>query len=721
MLKSKQLYTKLLVFFKSTDFAKALLVTLGLLLPLLIGFYANALNIGIALGTGVIFSSPSSITGSVKNKRIGILLSTCIAALVSFLGAYIPQILWVQLVYLGAFAFLLSYLAVYGFRASLVGFSGLFALVLSFANLSASGLESYERALLIACGGIWYLALTVIYDLIAPKKQIEEHLETAIMLSASYIEARGKFLNQSTERNEGLKTLFAVQSNFTEHLEKLREILLNNRYASGTSSYYRQRFLVLSELVDLSELSLTSPIPPKKMHDVLGQHPEQLHAFIDLNKAQSESLKCIVKNDSTKRNPNLKPLKEALTEAKNQLQIYTERHEFNEDYIILNNLYELQERQSQHILNIAQILNRSKNLAPANTPSPREFEDFVTKQDYSFQIIIDNLNLNSPIFRHALRLAVTAIVGFSLGHFFEVQNPYWILLTIIVIMRPGYGLTKQRSKHRITGTLIGAALAAGIIYFFPDKMLYRVLAILSYMLALASLQKNYRTAALFITLGIIFAYALLRPDILDVIKFRVLDTALGALLAGLANSFLWPTREALSLQHNLAESLQANRDYLQQIRDQYLNKNEISVSYKLARKKAFLATATVNATIQRMLQEPASKRKYNSKFYDLVVLNHAFLGALASIGSYLRNHKITQMDAAFTTFTDTILENIHTAVALLEHTPQTPAQNAAQKLPEIPISEKNEEVYEMHIVTEQLKWLQSLSEQFMKQLRALEV
>tara|TARA_B100001750_G_C15359590_1_gene521481 strand:- start:78 stop:890 length:813 start_codon:yes stop_codon:yes gene_type:complete len=269
---------------------------------------------------------------------------------------------------------------------------------------------------------------------------------------------------------------------------------------------------------------------------------------------------------------------------------------------------------------------------------------------------------------------------------------------------------------------MGAALAAGIVYLFPDKMLFRVLAILSFMIAFASLQKNYRTAALFLTLSIIFAYALLRPDILAIIQFRVLDTVLGAALAGLANAFLWPTREGQSLQHNLAESLVANRDYLQQIQTHYQTKNEISVAYKLARKKAFLATATVNAAIQRILQEPSAKSNYNSKLYELVVLNHTFVGALASIGSYLRTHKTTEMDATFNVYARTIINNINTAVSLLEHTPQNTSAGISVEKPteKISISKETKKIYEMHIITEQLKWLKSLSEQFTKQLQALE-
>jgi uncharacterized membrane protein YccC len=56
------------------------------------------------------------------------------------------------------------------------------------------------------------------------------------------------------------------------------------------------------------------------------------------------------------------------------------------------------------------------------------------------------------MFRHSLRLTIAIVFAYLLGFIFDIQNTYWILLTVIVIMRPSYGLTKERSKDRIIGT-----------------------------------------------------------------------------------------------------------------------------------------------------------------------------------------------------------------------------------------------------------------------------
>src|SRR5690606_2015356 len=135
----------------------------------------------------------------------------------------------------------------------------------------------------------------------------------------------------------------------------------------------------------------------------------------------------------------------------------------DENLVMLKNLFKYQNEQIKKIEKIEWLL---KN--PANREiSLLKHEDshrFLTKQSYDFSLLAENFNLRSPIFKHSLRLAVMTMVGYSMGMLFSLQNPYWILLTLIVIMRPTFGLTKTRSKERTIGTLIGGALAVAIVF-----------------------------------------------------------------------------------------------------------------------------------------------------------------------------------------------------------------------------------------------------------------
>ena len=78
----------------------------------------------------------------------------------------------------------------------------------------------------------------------------------------------------------------------------------------------------------------------------------------------------------------------------------------------------------------------------------KELEKFLTPQYYPLRTLIENLSFSSSIFRHSVRLTITILIGFTIGQFLAFQNVYWILLTIVVIMRPGYGLTKERSYNQ---------------------------------------------------------------------------------------------------------------------------------------------------------------------------------------------------------------------------------------------------------------------------------
>ena len=81
-----------------------------------------------------------------------------------------------------------------------------------------------------------------------------------------------------------------------------------------------------------------------------------------------------------------------------------------------------------------------------------------------------HLSLDSPVLRFAVRLALAmmagAVVAQSLG---DERHGNWVLLTIAVVMRAGYGLTKQRRDDRVIGTLIGCVLAAGSVAYSAGR------------------------------------------------------------------------------------------------------------------------------------------------------------------------------------------------------------------------------------------------------------
>src|SRR5690606_34945158 len=121
-------------FIRSTDFVKALVITFGAAVPVLLGLWLGQVPYFLSMTIGVVLASGSDVPGSRKHKTVGILVSATIAMLASMAIHLVSGSLYLLLPVLAVLVFAISFISVYGFRASLVSFAGLMAIVLSFVH-----------------------------------------------------------------------------------------------------------------------------------------------------------------------------------------------------------------------------------------------------------------------------------------------------------------------------------------------------------------------------------------------------------------------------------------------------------------------------------------------------------------------------------------------------------------------------------------------------------
>ena len=726
-------YNELIKFLRSTDFSKAIVLTIAIVIPIAVFSNLGLLEIGVSMAMGSLLSSPSDVAGSFKHKVMGIMAAAFLGALSFCIAGYSAQFSWAVAPMLLVMMFSIAYLSVYGFRASLVTFAGLLAVVLSFANIS-SEIEIWQKSILIFGGGLFYMLISIAWYLLKPERASEQQIAETMELTADYLRLRIRMLDPESDLENIQKELFQKQTELNEHHESLRELLITFRMSSGSSGYTRKRLLIFIDLVDMLELAMANPIDYPQMRKVLDSDFIELKVFKEFSVKMAEQLDLIAlsvhKNSAMPVNQlseELKKVEISLLKYRDTINISEKR----ESMLVLRNFYDYQTRQSQKINNIDRVLRNLEG--KKRIFKDKDVQQFLTQQEYSFKTLRTNFQFNSSIFRHALRLSIVVLVGYLLGSYFSVQNAYWVLLTIVVIMRPNYGLTKQRTRKRIIGTLIGGALAIGIVFITQNTTVYALLGILSLTLAFSLIQRNYTTAAMFITLSIIFIYALLQPEVLNVIQFRILDTVIGAGLAGLGNFILWPKWELKELNNVIANSINSNTGYLEEIDDYYHKKGNLPISYKLARKKAFLDMGELSGAFQRMTQEPKSQQKQLSLIYEIVGLNHTFLSALASMGSYIRNHPTSKASSDFEMYTKTIVFNLKNSVRLLEnktrhekeHEGISKAGKALHRKFDEMATERDREIsegkaqidentrlnlQEAHLITGQLEWLLDISE-----------
>lgn len=710
-------------FFGSQEFPKAILMTISLLIPIVGGILLGQMTYGICIAFGAFLVSPNDIDGSIRLKIIGLSISTLLSMAVLLFSHFIQSLnIWHVPVW-GIMIFCLSYISVFGFRASLISFSGLFAFVMSFSSLLTNEGPVAYTILLVGLGGVWYILLALARYLLFFKKQLEHYLSEAIELTAKLMDIRAALINPERDRTDLQENLLEVQTQLTANHEVLRELLIMNRLGFSNSSFQSTRLMVFAELVDMFELAVAHPVNYEKMDQILAKNPQLLNVFKDIIEAISRRLRNVgnPQNQASRTDDT-----EELTETINHLITTDEAQrkkapDLDESSIMLANYRKYIQNQVNKISRIERVMQKKKTTAGTK----RKREDslrFLTRQDYSPRIILENLNLQSPIFRHSLRIAIVSVVGYSIGQYFNIVNAYWILLTIVVIMRPNYGLTRERSKNRIIGTLLGGIAAYFLIYYLHNNIFNAAMSILTFVIGMTMIQSNYKTAATFITMQVIFTYALLEPNVTSIIQYRVMDTAIGAALSSLAVWLLWPTREIGTIDKVLRHSIQANSSLLREL-STYYNTKTRQIEYKLLRKKAFLALSDLNTAYHRMLQEPDQHKENTNILYQIILLQYSFLTSLASIGTYINHNPTTPASEEFNNAIDLIYHNLKEAAHNLKSTDEMDNADVSQHSPmdnEKPdirrIFTRNVDrkagqqvLEEAHLVMQQLYWLLDIS------------
>ncbi len=724
--------TSFLRYLKGTDLYKSFVMALAAVIPVMLAVYTNNMAFGFGSVLGVLLTAPNDVQGNLKHRFNGMLLAIVLIMFTTLVLSLTKGFLVLNLLLFFIASMAISMLSVYGFRASLVALSGLLALVLSYANLGDASV--YAHVLYMGIGGIWYMLISTFFIWLRPTKQLELDLGETAKLTADFLELRADLLRYKNERADLQKKQTDLHTKINDLHESLREHLLSSRKRSGSSNYTRRRLLIFIDLVDILELAIAHPVNFKKVDALTNYNPQIIKEYVKLVLAMSKELNHIseVFIDGKKLQTSKLAIDSINTIEEFIAESYQQQNLSQSTLLLLKNVLDFEKKQRQKIQSIEHVLNNIK-LGDYVGFRAKEIKKFITPTTYSPKILWENLSFKSNIFRHALRITVLLLLGFFIGTFFQLPNTYWILLTIVVIMRPSYGLTKQRTFKRILGTLIGGTVAVSIILLVQNNNVYAVLGIISLILAFSMFQKNYVGAAAFITINVVMIYALLRPNAFDVIQYRVLDTVLGAGLAFGGSFFLWPNWEYKEMNKSVIASLEANLDYFQGITEFYISKNEDSAKLKLKRKEAFLAMGNLNAAFQRMAQEPKSKQKSYNRLYQYTSYNHTFLASLASLGTFIRTHPTGGASVYFKAYAETIKGNLKRSINNL--------QNKDKKIPEPQLEIKEIKQYinqekrrldtlrfeelqlgknqisdslensmqEVQLITEQLQWLYKVS------------
>lgn len=617
-------------FLSSQYFSDGLRITLSILLPSLLLAQFGQLATGMAMSIGALSVSLSDAPGPVQHQRNAMVATLLIGAVVTLITGFARMndiTLGLEIVILG---FFFSMFSVYNNRATSVGTATLLIMVLMLDRpLDALGVVR-ESGLILA-GGLWYMLVSLLTSRLQPYRPAQQALGQCIHEIAKLLTIKADFYATHTRLDDDYRRLVAQQVVVSEQQNAVRELLFKSRqFMTESDTTSRLLVLTFSSVMDLYEQIVAMYYDYSVIRERFGQS-DVLASIARLIRQVADELDHLglsIQSVALTRPPL--DLTQSLTELKQQINALTDS---DGSTLVLKKVLVNLRNLGQRVATIQANMTVSIDSVPGET---LEYGRFVSHQVISWQSFRDNLTLDSSAFRHSVRVALALLLGFVLTKFLPyAQYSYWVLLTILVILKPAFSLTKQRNQERIIGTFIGGLIGVLILTFIPSQTVHFVLLVLFMIGTYTALRVNYIVMVICLTPFVLIVFSFLGIGYLSVAGERLLDTLLGGTIAVAAGYGLFPNWESHQILNPMRGVLKANIGYLQLLLDGLSGRRIRVVDYKLTRKEVYVTSANLAAAFQRMVSEPKHKQRNEKALYEFVVLNYILSANVATVTSSL--------------------------------------------------------------------------------------
>ncbi|MDQ1028309.1 putative membrane protein YccC [Streptomyces umbrinus] len=270
------------------------------------------------------------------------------------------------------------------------------------------------------------------------------------------------------------------------------------------------------------------------------------------------------------------------------------------------------------------------------------------------------LRRGSPITRHATRVSAVAATGYILGTWLPLGHGYWAPLTSVMVMRPDFSQTYSRAVARLAGTVIGVAVATGVVQAAtPGTLQSGTLAVASAALMYLLMRTGQFATQACIAAYVVFLLGMGGEEWTQTVPERVLLTLMGGLLAMLAYA-VYPAWETPRLRTRLADWLAAQGPYVAAVFDSYADPSGSNApDVRGALLTARTARAAWHAAVARATAEPVRHRGLSRTAADDAEDALAQLGRVAMLlEAHLPERGATPVPPA-ARFADALRESTH--------------------------------------------------------------
>nr|WP_285897092.1 YccS family putative transporter [Vibrio sp. SCSIO 43169] len=624
-----QFFSQLRLFWvnKTINYSLLILVTLlGVVIP---SWYypIDAYIIPLILGViaAALAESDDNFTGRLKS----IVLTLACFAIASFSIELLFEtpILFAAGLFASTFGFIM--LGAIGPRYASIAFGSLLIAIYTMLGAHEST-NIWLQPIMLLSGAAWYFFMSIVWSALWPMQPVQQSLATVFLQLANYLESRSQLFHPVTNLEpQPFRIKEATLNAATVTALNLCKATLLSRSKRGHVDGASDRFLNIYFLAqDIHERVSSSHYRYQELAEHFGRS-DVLFRFKHLLETQAQACRNIA---------------QAIRLGK--------EYQHSEDSVValdelMSSLTHLQEQNNPQWKSLLNQLNYlfnnlatvEKQLSNISNPDASALEEDVLDDTEAHTLnamwlrITSNLNKDSMLFRHAIRMSIALTAGYGIIQAFGIERGYWILLTTLFVCQPNYSATRQKLVARVLGTIAGLLIGVPLLTFFPSQESQLVFIVVSGVAFFAFRLANYGYATGFITVLVLFCFHQLGEGYAVVLP-RLADTIIGCALAVVAVALILPDWQSKRLHTVMADTIQANRSYLAQIIGQYRIGKKDSLTYRIARRSAHNHDANLTNAISSMLAEPGRYRSAVDESFRFLTLSHALLSYISALGAH---------------------------------------------------------------------------------------
>ncbi|SAL17057.1 FUSC family protein [Caballeronia telluris] len=555
-------------FIYSQYFFGGLRIAFGVSLPavLMLTVFHNR-ELGFTIATGALGACVVDMPGPLKYKHNEMLACTVIgffAALATGIATANVLTLWLTVVPL---TFVLSLIVVYGNRWPQISFATLFMMIVTLEE-HFTPMQALVNAAWILVGGLWYTYWATLVSHWQVYRIEQQALAESIFSCGEYLMARADFYDADADLDECYRKLIEKQIAAVERQDAARDIVLRNlpKLQKGKLDARRAKlFNLFINVVDLHEFFVGAHTDYPLVRGEFGGS-DLLIFYRDLMRKAALDLEeiglAVLQNQPARAKISVKAELRAIEYELELMRKHGLPGKNPEAYAAVAAVFRRLWSATRLIDRMRRHTRQDVDVTETEMRIDNALSRFISSRRVPPMQIFSNLTMASPSFRHALRVTIAVGAGFWLGRLLPLTNAYWIVMTTVIILKPGYSLTKQRNTQRIIGTAIGCAATVALILLVKEPHLLLIVMFASMVMSYSLLLFNYTASVVFTSSFVLLMFHLLAPGSLRLIGERAIDTVVGSAIA-IAASHLFPYWEYRLMGKLVNDMIAAMRNYLE--------------------------------------------------------------------------------------------------------------------------------------------------------------